>query len=551
MKKFFTLFGVLLLFSCGIKKSYQDQPDISGISSVDTIRTKISDTHYTLGKNNLFKNKYGVWELYIEGDALELGLANGALTQDLIHHQENAFMGKINEMIPSEGYRNFLKKLVSWFNRKMYLYVPEAYKQEIYGVSRFGLKKYDEFAPAYLRMLYFHGAHDIGHALQDLMLVGCTSFAAWDEKTSDGKLLLGRNFDFYAGDEFSNQKMVAFVNPDDGHKFMMYTWGGMIGAVSGMNAEGITVTINAGKSKIPMLAKDPITLVSREILQHASNLEEAIAIAKKREVFVSESIMVGSAKDHKAILIEVSPKNFGIYEVENSNQLICSNHFQSSAYHEDKRNKKTIKESHSQYRFERMMQLVNENDQLTPQNAVEILRNRKGVDDKKIGYGNEKAINQLLAHHGIVFKPEEKKVWLSANPYQMGAFISYDLDHVFTEFEKGNVSGSVMNAEEVIPASDFLQTRNYKNYEAYRKLREQFIQDLEDENPIDTKDAEALKHLNPYFWQAYYLSGQYYYREGNYKQAIINFKQALVREVTTLPDKEHLEKLLKKSYRKL
>ena len=173
------------------------------------------------------------------------------------------------------------------------------------------------------------------------------------------------------------------------------------------------------------------------------------------------------------------------------------------------------------------------------------------VDDKKIGYGNEKAINQLLAHHGIVFKPEEKKVWLSANPYQMGAFISYDLDHVFTEFEKGNVSGSVMNAKEVIPASDFLQTRNYKNYEAYRKLREQFIQDLEDENPIDTKDAEALKHLNPYFWQAYYLSGQYYYREGNYKQAIIDFKQALVREVTTLPDKEHLEKLLKKSYRKL
>ncbi|UAB83486.1 acyl-CoA--6-aminopenicillanic acid acyl-transferase [Zunongwangia sp. SCSIO 43204] len=551
MKKFFVLFILVFLASCGIKKSYQDLPNVTGISKIDTVRTKISDTHYSLGKNNLFQNKYGVWELYIEGDALELGLANGALTQDLIHHQENAFMGKINEMVPSEGYRNFLKKLVSWFNRKMYLYVPEEYKQEIYGVSRFGLKKYDEFAPAYLRMLYFHGAHDIGHALQDLMLVGCTSFAAWDDKTADGKLLLGRNFDFYAGDEFSNQKMVAFVNPDDGHKFMMYTWGGMIGAVSGMNEEGITVTINAGKSKIPMLAKDPITLVSREILQHASNLEDAIEIARKREVFVSESIMVGSAKDHKAILIEVSPKNFGVYEVENSDQLICSNHFQSSAYQDDKRNQKTIKESHSQYRYERMTQLVSKADKLTPKKAVEILRNRRGLNGEQIGYGNEKAINQLLAHHGIVFKPEEKKVWLSANPYQMGAFISYDLENVFAEFGKGNVSGSVMNAEEIIPESNFLQTKYYKNYEEYRKIRESFVQDLEHENPINPHDAEALKQLNPYFWQAYYLSGQYYYREGNYKKAIIDFKQALRREISTLPEKEHIKKLLKKSYRKL
>ena len=108
-----------------------------------------------------------------------------------------------------------------------------------------------------------------------------------------------------------------------------------------------------------------------------------------------------------------------------------------------------------------------------------------------------------------------------------------------------------MNIEEVIPESDFLQTKNYKDYEEYRKIREQFIHDLEHEKPINPADAEALKHLNPYFWQSYYLSGQYYYRAGNYKQAIIDFKQALVREVTTLPDKEHLEKLLKKSYRKL
>ena len=541
----------ICLTSCGVKKSMQQRPDISGIKEIDTSRIKHSDTHFSLGNNQLFQNEQGIWELYLEGDALERGVANGNLTRELIHHQEIAFMNKLEEMVPSENYRDFLKSFVSFFNRKLYLHVPEEYKQEIYGVSRYGLERYDDFAPGYIRMLYFHGAHDIGHALQDLMLVGCTSFAAWDAKTEDGQLLLGRNFDFYAGDEFGEQKIAAFINPDKGHKFMMYTWGGMIGAVSGMNEKGITVTINAGKSKMPFKAKTPISLVAREILQYASTTSEAIEIAKQREVFVSESIMVGSGDEKKAILIEVSPSNFGVYEVENSNELICSNHFQSEPYLNDKKNLKAIEESHSKYRFDRMQELVSETEKIDPEKAVAILRNMKGLEDKKIGYGNEKAINQLLAHHGIVFKPEERKVWVSSNPYQMGEFVAYDLDEVFQKFEEGPVANSVANVEDNIPQSDFIQTEAFQDYEKFRKLENKVKDQLSKDEEISVETAKDLVSLNPEFWEAWFLAGKIYYNNEDYKNALVHFEQAKNLEVTTLPDVEMIEKMIRKSHRKL
>ena len=85
-------------------------------------------------------------------------------------------------------------------------------------------------------------------------------------------MIIGRNFDFYVGDKFAEDKIVAFFNPAKGYKFMTVTWGGFIGAVSGMNEKGITVTINAAKSSLPTGSATPVSLVTREILQYAKNI---------------------------------------------------------------------------------------------------------------------------------------------------------------------------------------------------------------------------------------------------------------------------------------
>lgn len=544
-------FVALQLASCGTYKSIHHKPVTEGYNATPPVVTKVDDTTFTSGRNSLTKNKQGQWELYIEGDPLQRGLVNGALTQSLIHKQEHAFLDKVQELVPSKFKQSLLRQFLKWYNRKLYLHVPEEYKTEIYGISQYTSPEFNDVAPPYLRALYLHAAHDIGHALNDLALVGCTSFAAWGGKTDDGSLLLARNLDFYAGDEFAEDKIIAFVKPDTGYPYMSVVWGGFIGNLSGMNLEGLTVTINAGKSDVPLIAKTPISLLSREILQYAKNIEEAVAIAKKREVFVSESIMVGSAHDKRAVLIEVSPEKFGVYEVANSTQLICSNHFQSETYKDDKNNTETIRDSHSEYRYERMEELLAENDKVNPIKAAAIMRNRDGLNDLALGYGNEKAINQLLAHHTVIFKPEQKQVWVSSNPYNLGEFTAYDLNAIFSAERPMQPVRSMQLPLLKIKADPFKDSKRLWDYEEFRIQDREIDRAIAEEKNLPAGFIAGYQKLNPDFWKVYYSAGVYYYNKGYLAAARGQFQTALTKEITTLPARENIEEYLKKINRKI
>lgn len=550
IKALFYALIIIHLTSCGIKKSIRHIPDVQPYALEIPKVDKINDSTFSFKQNYLTKNKQQLWELYIRGNPLQLGYNNGALTQGLMQKQEEIFFSKVESLVPSKFKQNLLRDFLKWYNRKMYLNVREDFQAELYGLSRYSSDRYNFIAPQYLRTLYLHGAHDIGHAMQDLMMVGCTSLAVWNENTEDGDLLIGRNFDFYAGDDFAKNKVIEFVEPENGIPYMSVSWPGMIGVVSGMNKEGITVTINAGKSKIPLAAKTPISLVTREILQYATTIDEAIAIAKKRKVFVSESIMVGSANDKNAVVIEVSPDHFGVYRVQNSGKVFCTNHFQSEAYENDKRNRKHKTESHSEYRYEKLQELLQENRKLNPEKMVSVLRDKSGLKGEKIGYGNEKAINQLLAHHAIIFSPQKKLAWVSSDPYQLGEFVCYDLNEIFSD--KRLKSGKFSRSDLTIAKDPFADSQEFKNYQEYRKLSSR-IEDAADDKGKRLSE-EVIAHyqsLNPDFWLVYYQAGKYYFSQKEYSRAKTEFEKALTKEITTVPDKKNVEEYVRKTLKKL
>jgi hypothetical protein len=378
--------------------------------------------------------------------------------------------------------------------------------------------------------------------LQNYNLVGCTSFAAWGNKTEDSCLIAGRNFDFYVGDEFAEDKIVAFYNPDKGYKFMMVTWGGMTGVVSGMNEKGLTVTINAAKSKIPIQAATPISLIAREVLQYAENIDEAFQIVKKRNSFVSESFLICSAKDKMAAAIEKTPFETVLYKSD-KNYLITTNHFQSEKFKNDKMNSDNIENSSSMYRFLRTEQLIQKYPQLTENNVCNILRDQKGLNDKNIGMGNEKSVNQLIAHHSIIFKPEELKVWVSSNPYQLGEYVCYDLNKIFSNtfrFENSEICEKELNLQ----TDSFLLTENFKNYIIYRELKEEvkkFIDNKDFDKIADGFVNELIKS-NSYYFYVYDLAGDYYFAQKKYYKALLLYKISLNHEVTSKSERDIIEK---------
>lgn len=351
-------------------------PKVTQVSLPQEVR--MQGTVHAIGDNWIRRNEYGLYEMYVSGQPYELGLKNGKLSRQQVEDQEIAFTEQIKQMVPGESWRNLLKYIIGFINRDLPDHVTDEYKQEIYGISRSASPQFNWIGDNYTRLMNYHAAHDIGHALQNLMLVGCTSFGAWGDKTEDGSMLIGRNFDFWVGDKFAENKIVAFYAPSAGHKFAFVTWGGFTGVVSGINDKGLTVTINAARSDIPTGAATPVSLVAREVLQYAGNIKEAIAIAEKRKMFVSESFLVGSASDGRAVIIEKTPRQIEIYDPA-SDHIQCTNHYQSTGLEAQEKNKVQKERSASVYRMKRLEELMTANYPLTPQKMANVLRDRGGL----------------------------------------------------------------------------------------------------------------------------------------------------------------------------
>ena len=491
----------------------------------------------------LRKNHFGLWEAHIKGEATERGATYGVLCRDLIKQQEDTFHDRIHEMISSRRWVEFLHKVTILFNRNMARHIPEEYRNEIYAMSLSACDEYKRYGSNYVRQLNYHAAHDIGHAMQGYMLVGCTSFAAWGKSSATGELIVARNFDFYMGDDFAKNKIVLFVEPSSGYRFVSLSWPGMMGVVSGMNEHGLSITLNALKGAIPTSSAMPISLIARHILQHATTIDEAYAIAQKFKSFVSESMLVASAKDGCAAIIEKTPKCTSIYRTEESH-VLCTNHAQSEALRNDKHNLENIATSDSPYRYERLQELVARHTPIDVEDAIAILRDTHGKGDCEIGLSNEKALNQLIAFHSVVFEPTKLRLWVSTAPWQLGEFVCYDLGKIF--------SGELCNKESyaleelTIAADEAAIAEICPRINRFRELSTILRTHIKEHRTLEDAILTEFEALNPNLYLTHDILGDYYMSVmGERAKAQSYWQRALELEIAHAHERETIKRKIK------
>lgn len=531
------IFGVLVLVYHFNVKAFA--PDLGSEKGYVAHVSKTGKKSYISDNGSwLIGNEYGMWDMYVKGAPYELGCNFGALTQSLSKEKEEAFIHEIQNRIPSAGYLSVLKYFVGWFNRDVDEYIAPEFRKEIYGTSAFMADEFDYVAPKYQRSISYHAAHDIGHALQNMQLIGCTSFAVKDSTSKSGRLLLGRNFDFYFGRDFAKDQIVAFYRPDSGYQFMSVTWAGFSGVVSGMNEKGLSVTLNAAKSAIPSKGKTPVSIIAREVLQYASNIEEAYAIVKRHPSFIAETFLVGSAADRRAALIEKSPSKTGIVYQEKV-PLIATNHFQSDSLADDPLNLEYMAEGVSTYRRQRVAQLIDSLKPLDAAKVASILRNQKGMDGAAIGMGNEKAVNQLIAHHSVIFSPTDLMVWVSSPPFQLGTYRAYDLSQIF---EASDPKAVPTDTSRFIPPDPFLYTSAYSDYTYFLDTRERIQTFLFSGKgqPLTAAEIAKFEASNPNSFLTYYYLGDYLMEVGAFAKAKETYTKGLECVIARESERQHL-----------
>jgi predicted choloylglycine hydrolase len=473
-------------------------PTYPGNRTVDNVqRISVSTNFHKVNDSWLLKNKHGLWEMYVAGDAIERGNKIGLLSKELIVKQEEAIIEYIKKLIPSDFMFNMFRIGAGIYNRSLGKYIPEENKEEIYAISRYASPEYNWMGNNYQRMMNYHSVHDIGQAVQFMGFSGCSALAVWGDKTQDGNLLIGRNFDFNAGDKFEEDKILLFVNPAKGYRHAFVTWGGMIGVVSGMNERGLCVLVNSVPSDIPFSSATPVTILARRILQYAKNIDEAVSIANKNKTFISEQFIIASAEDNKAVTIEKT-KNFQAVYSTSTPYMLCANHFQSKELSLKNKNE----QNSSKYRMDRMLELLDSTQVFTPRQMVAFLRDKKGKNGTNIGLGNENSINQLMAHHSIIFHPYSKTLWISTFPYQEGAFLAYNLNKFFSEAGDPKTTGFSIE-ELMIPANHEFVNHQMDNYNFYKYSINTPIQSF-------NRDIQLFINSNPEHYRTYEYLGDYY-----------------------------------------
>lgn len=377
--------------------------------------------------------------LRTSGAPQHLGTAQGRLFGHLVQQANKPFGINITETISRGGFFSSMvyDARLRWRYRFLDEGIPGHQLVEMAGVLH-GSMKTAGSAPGYEDFVRYQAALDVGRAApwssnaSFRAVTRATSFITTVRGTSGDRLLIGRSFALPGvsdgGDAAAGHVVLSFVKADGVIPFASIGWPGMVGVVSGINAEGIALMVHPVQTQDVRITDQaqPIPLLAREVLENAHDLEDAVKILKneKNSPLGAAAFLIVDGNARQSALIERSPEQFAIQR--NPKPAVVTDMLTLEPFTRDPENDRARRIQPADMRRKRIARLLRTRPS-RPVDVLGVLRDNRDPAGAPLPLGHRGAVLDVGAVHAAVFDASGMVLWVADGDGAGARFRAFDL----------------------------------------------------------------------------------------------------------------------------
>jgi isopenicillin-N N-acyltransferase like protein len=367
-----------------------------------------------------------VLEVRLEGTPEAIGHQHGRLLYGAMVENEGKLLADFRRFVPVAPARWLIMDLSRLKFRRVDLGMPEAFRREIAAqAGAFTPDPYEAFLPTYHRFVFLQSLYDIALSFEHSPLIGCTSFALTGGAFEGGGVVLARNFDFEAGPVFDEGKAVFLVRETGRIPYASVAWPGLVGVVTGMNAEGVAVAVHGGRAREPRSTGEPVVHSMRDVLGRSRTTNDAVELLAGKQAMVSHLLIIADPSGDVAI-VERAPGEPQTVR-RGSGKVPLTNHFEGPLA-SDPRNQSVLASTSTRARRARLDELLAGLPAgADVERVASVLRDRRAAGGAELPLGDRRSIDALIATHGVVMDATKRVIWVSEGPHLLGRFLRFDV----------------------------------------------------------------------------------------------------------------------------
>jgi predicted choloylglycine hydrolase len=292
------IIAIALAASCQIAR-------LKELKQAEAVIAQTLHKNHSHDKASLYQIK-NIPVLHLYGSHEEIGEQYGTILKPVLELLPKHLKTRIfNEKIYQEILENA---------RALAHYIPERFKTEMKAISKASGIGYDD-------ILVLNLIPDFHH------LLSCSTIVAYPGRTSNGNLLFGRNLDYYAFGIASKLNMVVVYHPQNGNKFVSFSFVGLVGVLSGMNEKGLALANMLSFNSKHEKTRDgtPSMLLYRMLLEECSTVGKSVKMLQEKKRIFNNNLMICDSQAN-ACLAEITPVTVGL-RYPTDNVLWATNHF--------------------------------------------------------------------------------------------------------------------------------------------------------------------------------------------------------------------------------